>query len=108
MNLMVSLLAAHYTSWCLMALAQSKHYQYHFAHEGRVSRRRWLRAAGSLLALLTLLYALWRGDWALGAVSWAMSWMVSAMAWVLLQPYRPALARRLALPLLVLAAVLQL
>lgn len=108
MNLMLSLLAGHYASWCLLALAQGRHHQAHFGHEGTPRRRRALRMAGGLLTVLLLALALWRAGWAFGAVSWAVSWMAAAMLWVLLQPYRPVLARRLAPPLLLLALLLQL
>lgn len=108
MNLMLSLLAGNYASWCLLALAQDKHHQNHFGHPGSPTRLRWLRLGGGLLAAMLLALALWRAGWAFGAVSWAVSWMAGAMLLVLLQPYRPVLARRLALPLLLLALLLQL
>jgi hypothetical protein len=43
--------------------------------------------------------------WGIGTVMWASTWMLAAIGWVLLQPYRPRLARALAPALLALAAL---
>jgi hypothetical protein len=96
-------LALNYLSWTLLCLGLPRHYQQHFGHVLSPARAHVLRLCGWLLALLALVLALRQHEPTIAVVIWAATWMLAAVIWVLLQPYRPRVARVLAPLLLALS-----
>ena len=92
-----ALLALNYFSWALLCLATPRAYRQHFGSDLPRTRRYALRAAGTLAALVACASSIHRDGWDIGSVNATAAWMLAAVAWVLLNTYRPRLARFLAL-----------
>ncbi|GAB2561488.1 DUF3325 domain-containing protein [Dyella jejuensis] len=108
MSSIVAVFALDYLSWALLCLGLPRHYAGHFGVYPDARRARLLRFGGWLPAGMAWALSVDEWSWDIGTVAWATSWMVAAMGWVVLQPYRPRLARMLAPTLLVLAVLCRL
>lgn len=97
--------ALNYLSWGLLCIGLPRHYSLHFGTPASTTQLRTLRNAGWLLAIAAMALGIHQMGWGIGTVMWASTWMLAAIGWVLLQPYRPRLARALAPALLALAAL---
>lgn len=104
MSLALVEFALNYLSWGLLCVGLPRHYTQHFGTPTKAIHLRALRNAGWLLAIAAIALGIHQMGWDIGAVMWASTWMLAAIVWVLLQPYRPRLARVLAPTLLALAA----
>lgn len=105
MSLALVEFALNYLSWGLLCIGLLRHYSLHFGTPASTTQLRTLRNAGWLLAIAAMALGIHQMGWGIGTVMWASTWMLAAIGWVLLQPYRPRLARALAPALLALAAL---
>jgi hypothetical protein len=103
---MILITALNYLSWTLLCLSSARHYQRHFGHIPSVHRRRYLGMASGVPLILALGLSIHYWGSTIGIIIWICIWMLTAMFWVMLQAYRPVLARRLTATLLVLVLLM--
>lgn len=93
----IGLLAMNYFCWALLCLATPRAYRQHFGSDLPRKHRYALRSVGSLAAVVAYAGSVHRDGWDIGSVNAWAAWMVAAVAWVLLNTYRPKVARLFAL-----------
>ncbi|HEY4369155.1 MAG TPA: DUF3325 domain-containing protein [Steroidobacteraceae bacterium] len=97
-----------YTGLALLSLAMNRHAREILQREPSGTQRFYLRVMGWGALLISLLLAIYRSGWPIGAVEWVGMLTAGGLSLVFLLTYSPRIAGALALglPILTIAASL--